>query len=854
MKTFKRCFPTVIVMIMMSVGFSLCFSQPTITLNRTLLNYGAHQGVVTTAQTVLVDNAGTGTLVWTATADRSWIDVLPFAGVGPNTLSISVDPAGMAPGHYTGSISIVDPGAANSPQTVNISLVVYAPGSTGVPFGSFATPANNSTVRGNIPVTGWALDDIALENIKIYRDPFSGEGGGLKYIGDAVFVEGARPDVELLYHGYPNNYKAGWGYMLMTRFLPNQGNGTYTLHAQATDMDGNTLTLGTKTIICDNANAVRPFGNLDVPTPGGTASGSNFVVWGWALTPQPNTIPFDGSTITIWVDGVNAGHPVYNIYRADIAGLFHGYNNSNGAAFLFYLDTTPYSNGVHIIYATVQDNAGNFDGIGARYFSILNRADRPSMSVLGNSILIEDGDTTPELQDGTDFGDLRVDGGTSTQTFTILNTGTETLFLNGTPVIDKSGSNANEFTVIPPAVTTVLPNGGETTFQVTFDPSDVGGRQATLSIDNNDPDRAPYTFAVRGTGMVDSDGDGMTAAIEGTGDRDGDGIINDEDFDPGGWIYNEADGHIVTGGSIQVTPSAGVNIIEDGTAGYYQFTVSQAGDYTLVYTPPAGYFTGTACPPQQGLLDPGPTDPNPLVVGLGSRDGTSDRLTDWTCAGNPWYTGFRLGPGDPVVINNNIPLRQPIPVRLTSLIATAAGDRITLTWTTAAEFNCAGFYIQRRLEKNTGYKTLNDTMIPAKGSAVSGATYGFADTPPKTGRYVYRLEETGIDGKSTFYGPVTAVFESVPSLYALYQNYPNPFNPQTRIVFDVAKKSHISIDVFDINGKRVRKLLAGQKAAGTYTVVWDRREDDGTPVAGGIYLCRMTAGENSHVIKMVYAK
>jgi hypothetical protein len=219
-----------------------------------------------------------------------------------------------------------------------------------------------------VPVTGWALDDICVESIEIYRE----DNGSLAYIGDAVFVEGARPDVELMYPDYPMNDRAGWGYMMLTNFLPNGGNGTYTLHAVATDAEGNEVTLGTKTITVDNANAVKPFGAIDTPPQGGTASGTDFRNQGWVLTPQPNAIPTDGSTINVFVDGVEPGHPTYNVYRADIATLFPGYANSDGAMAYFDFDTTAYANGVHTIYWTASDDAGNTDGIGSRFFTIEN--------------------------------------------------------------------------------------------------------------------------------------------------------------------------------------------------------------------------------------------------------------------------------------------------------------------------------------------------------------------------------------------------------------------------------------------------------------------------------------------------
>jgi len=236
------------------------------------------------------------------------------------------------------------------------------------PFGYFETPIHNSTVCSSIAVTGWALDDYGMDSVKIYLE----QENTLVFIGDAIFVEGARPDVEAAYPGYPGNDRAGWGYMMLTNCLPNGGNGTYILHAIATDRYGKTTTLGTKTIIVDNAHAVKPFGTIDTPVQGGTASGSRFINWGWVLTPAPNKIPIDGSTIDVYIDGVKIGHPTYNIYRSDIASLFPNYANSNGAASYFYLDTTKYPDGVHTIQWTAADNAGNIDGIGSRYFTVNN--------------------------------------------------------------------------------------------------------------------------------------------------------------------------------------------------------------------------------------------------------------------------------------------------------------------------------------------------------------------------------------------------------------------------------------------------------------------------------------------------
>jgi hypothetical protein len=191
------------------------------------------------------------------------------------------------------------------------------------------------------------------------------------FLGSATFVEGARPDVASIFPAVANNTRAGWGYSLLSNMLPNGGNGTFTLTAIAVDTLGNSTPLGQRTIIAANSGDLRPFGTIDTPAQGATVSGlvDNF---GWALTPNPSTIPFDGSTITVFVDGVAMGHPAYNLFRSDIAALFPGLANSNGAVGYFSLDTRTLSNGVHVLAWVVVDNNGHASGIGSRYITVAN--------------------------------------------------------------------------------------------------------------------------------------------------------------------------------------------------------------------------------------------------------------------------------------------------------------------------------------------------------------------------------------------------------------------------------------------------------------------------------------------------
>lgn len=364
------------------VACEVCYFVPEtptgrIELSRTALNFGTVGTLATTGgQTVTLSNGGSGTLDWTASTSDPWITVTPTSGSGNAVLTVSVNASGRPFGTSTGSVSLFSAQAANSPQTVQVVLRKTTSGSA--PTGSFDTPLAGATgLHGNVPVTGWALDDVEVVAVKLYRQPVTGEtspAGGLVYIGDADFVEGARPDLETANSAVPFNYRAGWGYMMLSNFLPADGNGRFTLVVVATDREGRSTTLGSHLIIVDNAHATTPFGTLDTPEQGGAASGTAYVNFGWALTPLPATIPTDGSTIWVWVDGTPLGHPVYNQYRADIATLFPTYHNAGGAVGYYMLDTTSLANGTHTIAWSIRDDLGREDGVGSRYFQVMNGA------------------------------------------------------------------------------------------------------------------------------------------------------------------------------------------------------------------------------------------------------------------------------------------------------------------------------------------------------------------------------------------------------------------------------------------------------------------------------------------------
>jgi len=73
-------------------------------------------------------------------------------------------------------------------------------------------------------------------------------------------------------------------------------------------------------------------------------------------------------------------------------------------------------------------------------------------------------------------------------------------------------------------------------------------------------------------------------------------------------------------------------------------------------------------------------------------------------------------------------------------------------------------------------------------------------------------------------------------------NRPNPFNPSTVIQFELPEATAVRLEVYDLLGRKVATLLNSEMTAGTHEATWDGRGAAGHPVAGGVYLYRLTAG------------
>ena len=95
---------------------------------------------------------------------------------------------------------------------------------------------------------------------------------------------------------------------------------------------------------------------------------------------------------------------------------------------------------------------------------------------------------------------------------------------------------------------------------------------------------------------------------------------------------------------------------------------------------------------------------------------------------------------------------------------------------------------------------------------------------------------------------------TLPKTYALHQNYPNPFNPETKIGFDLADESMVSLKVYDMKGTLVKTLLNENQSSGYKTIKWDGTSDLGQKVSAGLYLYRIQTERFASTKKMALLK
>ncbi len=130
----------------------------------------------------------------------------------------------------------------------------------------------------------------------------------------------------------------------------------------------------------------------------------------------------------------------------------------------------------------------------------------------------------------------------------------------------------------------------------------------------------------------------------------------------------------------------------------------------------------------------------------------------------------------------------------------------------------------------------NRPSIEYIGGGIFGVVYLTWNSPQTRAAYFDWHVQSSVDDRQV----------SFPSSFELLQNHPNPFNARTVIGYSLPRSMEVSIEVYDVLGRKIETLTSGHQPGGYYEVSWNAGE-----VPSGIYFYRIQAGENTETRKML---
>ena len=178
-----------------------------------------------------------------------------------------------------------------------------------------------------------------------------------------------------------------------------------------------------------------------------------------------------------------------------------------------------------------------------------------------------------------------------------------------------------------------------------------------------------------------------------------------------------------------------------------------------------------------------------------------------------------------------------LPVELTAFDAALDDGAVQLRWATASETNNAGFEIERAVNGTEGWTQIG--FVKGAGTTNAPRQYRFADAqlPFTATRATYRLRQVDTDGAFA-YSPEVEVALNAPDQLTLYPSFPNPTVSAATFRYALPKAMPVQLAIYDMLGRRVALVDAGERAAGRQEVVFDASN-----LASGLYFLRLQAGD-----------
>ena len=178
---------------------------------------------------------------------------------------------------------------------------------------------------------------------------------------------------------------------------------------------------------------------------------------------------------------------------------------------------------------------------------------------------------------------------------------------------------------------------------------------------------------------------------------------------------------------------------------------------------------------------------------------------------------------------------QAVAVVLSKFEAVREAEGARLSWTVAESHDHLGFNVYRETEGGARI-ILNDGLLTGR------MEYDFVDIDAPEEGTTYWLQEVDRAGLTTWLGSMSLEpAASKPLIAELRAAHPNPFNASTTLEYSLSQTRPVHVAVYDIQGRKVATLMDGMQDAGTHSVTWNGRGDNGEVASSGFYFFKLQA-------------
>lgn len=244
---------------------------------------------------------------------------------------------------------------------------------------------------------------------------------------------------------------------------------------------------------------------------------------------------------------------------------------------------------------------------------------------------------------------------------------------------------------------------------------------------------------------------------------------------------------------------------------------------------------------------------------LASYGANAPTYGDWTPASQPWTEYMVVAEAGALLLPSGVISGYSVdnlsPGAPLDLVAQDDHFDVLLAWTPSG-------LDDEDLHHYNLYRSADPGFTPGPSTLLSEvAITSYAEVRVPQGYWYFRVTAVDIHGNegapSNLAGMLSLVpvaGDDRPGRLVVRAATPNPFNPATEIRCELPQGGPARLVVYDLGGRAVRRLLEGTRAAGTFTVTWDGRDEAGRALPSGVYLARLSGAGAESVLKLVLAR